>query len=188
MVDPLILWDETDRFLRLLGRSPESTDALLFPPKTGPGSDKGAFKLKLDEAGRKEAERLLSMPLYKFHSLGIRPNPGGSKAAEITQGRTLFMECDGLLSLEEQQALPELLGLPEPTVTVWTGGKSLHQYWVAEEGKELSTDAWKVAQQHLIDAVKRVASDAGVDECIKDPSRVMRAPGGFRVAPVSWTG
>ena len=64
----LVDWDETERFLSLLGRSPESTDALLFPPKTGPGSDKGAKKLKLDEAGRQEAEMLLSMPAYKFHS------------------------------------------------------------------------------------------------------------------------
>ena len=178
MADP-ILWSETLRFLELLGRTPETVDALLFPPKTGPGSDKGAQKLKLDEEGRQSAERLLSMPLYKFHSLGVRPNPGGSKAAEITEGRALFFETDGGLSIEAQEALPELLGLPEPTVTVWTGGKSLHQYWAAPEGEGLSPAEWKQAQARLIAAVKEAAPDAGVDECIKDPSRVMRAPGGL---------
>ena len=176
---PLVDWQETERFLSLIGRSPESTDALLFPPKTGPGKDKGAKKLKLNEAGKQGAERLLAMPLYRFHSLGIRPNPGGAKAADITEGRALFFEADGGLPLEAQAALPELLGLPEPTVTVWSGHRSLHCYWVAEEGQGLPPAQWKKAQERLIAAVKEVAPEAGVDEAIKDPSRVMRAPGGL---------
>lgn len=179
---PLVDWGETERFLSLLGRSPDSTDALVFPPKTGPGKDKGAKKLKLDEAGRQEAERLLAMPLYRFHSLGIRPNPGGAKAADITEGRALFFEADGGLPLEAQAALPELLGMPEPTVTVWSGHRSLHCYWVAEEGQGLPPFQWKKAQERLIAAVKEVAPEAGVDEAIKDPSRVMRAPGGLHPA------
>jgi len=180
MVEPLIIWSETLRFLELLGRTPETVNALVFPPKEGPGSDKkAAFKIKLDEAGRQEAERLLSMPLYKFHSLGIRPNPGGSKAAEITEGRALFFETDGGLSIEAQEALPELLGLPPATVTVWTGGKSLHQYWAASEGEGLSPEAWKKAQSRLIAAVAAVSEEAGVDGCIRNLDRVMRAPGGL---------
>ena len=183
MLEPLILWEETERFLSLLGRPSESTNALLFPPKTGPGSDKKtAFKLKLDEAGRKEVERLLSMPLYRFHSLGIRPNPGGAKAADITEGRALFFEADGGLPLEAQAALPELLGMPEPTVTIWSAHRSLHCYWAAEEGQGLPPYQWKKAQERLIAAVKEVAPEAGVDEAIKDPSRVMRAPGGIHPA------
>jgi hypothetical protein len=122
------------------------------------------------------------MPLYKFHSLGIRPNPGGSKAEEITEGRALFFETDGGLSIEAQEALPGLLGLPEPTVTVWTGGKSLHQYWVAPEGEGLSPEAWKQAQRRLIAAVEEVAPDAGVDECIRNLDRAMRAAGGLHPA------
>jgi len=177
--EPLVDWAETFRFLELLGRAPDSTEALLFPPKEGPGSDKSAKKLKLDEAGLQSVEQLLSMPLYRFHSLGIRPNPGGAKADDITEGRALFFEADGGLPLEAQAAFPELLGLPEPTVTVWTGGKSLHTYWVAEEGKGLPPDQWRKAQERLITAVAVVASDAGVDANIKDPSRVMRAPGGI---------
>jgi hypothetical protein len=183
MAEPLILWDQTFRFLELLGRSPESVNALVFPPKTGPGSDKKAtFKIKLDEAGRQEAERLLGTPVYRFHSFGIRPNPGGSKAEEITEGRALFFEADGGLSIEAQEALPELLGLPEPTVTVWTGGKSLHQYWAAPKGEGLSPEAWKQAQRRLIAAVASVSEEAGVDGCIRNPDRVMRAAGGLHPA------
>ena len=175
----LVDWDETERFLSLLGRSVESADALLFPPKDGPGSDKGAFKLKLDEAGRQEAERLLAMPLYRFHSLGLRPNPGGTFAKEITEGVALFCEADGGLPIEAQEAIPDLLGLPAPTVSVWTGGKSLHMYWCAKEGMSLPPTAWREAQSRLIAAIKEIVPDAGVDETIKDPSRVMRAVGGL---------
>jgi len=135
MIKPIIQWEETERFLKLLGRSPESTDALVFPPKTGPGCNKGAFKLKLDEAGRKETERLLSMPLYRFHSLGIRPNPGGAKAAEITEGVAVFCEADGGLAIEAQEAIPGPLGLPTPTFTVWTGGRASTFTGVARKAK-----------------------------------------------------
>lgn len=182
MADPRILWEEVDRFLRLLGRSAESADALLFPPKTGPGSDKGAKKARLNEEGRRSIERTLSMPLYQWHALGIRPNPGGSTAADITEGRALFFEADGSLPIETQEALPEFLGLPEPTVTVWTGGKSLHQYWAAPEGEGLSPGEWRKAQERLIAAVEEVAPDAGVDGAIKDPSRLMRCPGSLHPA------
>jgi hypothetical protein len=182
MAEPLIDWSETLRFLELLGRSAESVDALVFPPKEGPGSDKGAKKLKLDSEGRQSVERTLSMPLYRFHSLGVRPNPGGSKAAEITEGTALFFEADGGLSIEAQEALPELLGLPEPTVTVWSGRRSLHTYWVAEEGEGLSPEEWRRAQERLIAAVEEVAPDAEADASIKDPSRVMRCPGSIHPA------
>ena len=180
--EPLVDWKETDRFLRLLGRSPDSTDALLFPPKDGPGSDKGAFKFKLDEAGRQEAERLLAMPLYRFHSLGLRPNPGGTFAKEITEGVALFCEADGGLPIEAQEAIPGLLGLPAPTFTVWTGGKSLHLYWCAAEGMALTPTEWREAQSRLIAAIEETVPEAGVDSAIRDPSRVMRAVGGFHPA------
>jgi hypothetical protein len=182
MADLLIDWSEVDRFLQLLGRSADSADAVLYPPKEGPGSDKRAHKLKLDEAGRQEAERLLFMPLYRFHSLGVRPNPGGAKASKISEGVALFMEADGGLSIEAQEAIPSLLGLPEPTFTVWTGGKSLHLYWCAKEGGSLSPQAWRKAQERLIAAVEEVAPEAGVDDKIKNLSGAMRAPGSIHPA------
>lgn len=176
---PLVDWDETERFLSLLGRDAASTDALLFPPKDGPGSNKGAFKFKLGEAGKQEAERLLAMPIYKFHSLGVRPNPGGTFAKEITEGVALFCEADGGLPIEAQEAIPSLLGLPSPTVSAWSGSKSLHMYWCAAEGMALSPTAWREAQARLIAAIEGAVPDAGVDSTIRDPSRVMRAVGGL---------
>ena len=110
---PLILWDQVDRFCELLGRSPESVDAILYPPKTGTGKDKGAKKRayprRLDQKGRDGVEQLLAMPAHKDYSLAVRPNPGGSKAEEITEGVAIFYEADGKLSLEAQEALPDLM-------------------------------------------------------------------------------
>jgi hypothetical protein len=176
MPEPLILWSETDRFLKLLGRSGDVC-ALLFPPKDDKKSN--ARPLVLDEEGRRTAEAVLAMPRYGRFSLGIRINPGGTKANEITEGRALFFEADGALSNEEQQDIPKRLGWPSPSVAVRSGSRSLHQYWVAAPGKELSPLQWREAQERLIAAIQQAVPDAGVDACIKDPSRVMRAPGGI---------
>ena len=174
---PGILWGQVDRFCELLGRSPESVDSVLYPPKKGPGSKKGAHLRRLDQKGRNGVEQLLAMPAHKDYSFAIRPNPGGTKGEDITEGVALWFEADGGLPLEAQEALFSLLGLPEPTFTVWTGGKSLHQYWAAKEGEGLSPADWRKAQERLIAAVKDVAPEAEVDEALKDPNRAMRAPG-----------
>lgn len=174
---PRILWDQVDRFCELLGRAPESVDSILYPPKKGPGSKQGAQLRRLNQKGRDGMEQLLAMPLYQHHSFAIRPNPGGTKGEEITEGVALWFEADGGLPLEAQEALPSLLGLPEPTFTVWTGGKSLHQYWCAEKGQSLSPAAWCKAQERLIAAVQDAALEAEVDVALKDLNRAMRAPG-----------
>lgn len=181
---PLVDWDETERFLRLLGRSPESVDPLsvhgiLYPPKR---KEKAFPFFPLTPAGRLLAEKKLSSPEFQGHSFGIRINPGGTKAPQITAGLALFAEADGGLPIEAQAAIPGLLGLPEPTFSTWTGGKSLHLFWVAEEGMALSPEEWKKAQKRLIDAIKEVAPEAKVDEGITFPNAAMRAPGGIHPA------
>jgi hypothetical protein len=180
----LVDWDETDRFLSLLGRSPESVDPLsvhgiLYPQD----KKKKAFPFfPLTPAGRLLAEKKLSSPEFQRHSLGIRINPGGTKATQITEGVALFAEADGGLPIEAQAGIPGLLGLPEPTFTTWTGGKSLHLFWVAKEGMALPPEEWKEAQKRLISAIKEVAPEAKVDEGITFPNAVMRAPGGLHPA------
>lgn len=179
MTEPLILWDETDRFLELLGRS-QDVHAQLFPPKDDKASKGKA--LMLDAEGRRSAEALLAMPRYRRHSLGVRINPGGTKRPDITEGIALFVEGDGGLSLEEQEAIPSRLGMPCPTFTVWTGGKSLHFYWCATAGGRLSPEEFRQGQKRLIAAVKSVVPEAGVDEGINFPNAVMRAPGSLHPA------
>ena len=181
---PLVDWQETERFLRLLGRSPESVDPLsahgiLYPQNK---KEKAFPFFPLTPAGRRLAERKLASPEFQGFSLGFRVNPGGTKATQITEGVALFAEADGGLSIDAQAAIPGLLGLPEPTFTTWTGGKSLHMYWCAKEGMALSPAEWKKAQKRLIAAIKEVVPEAGVDEGITFPNAVMRAPGGIHPA------
>jgi len=177
-------WEDAERFLRLLGRSPESVDPLsvhgiLYPQNK---KEKAFPFLPLTPAGRRLAEKKLSSPEFQGFSLGFRINPGGTKAAQIKEGVALFCEADGGLSIDAQAAIPGLLGLPEPTFTVWTGGKSLHLYWCSKEGMALSPEEWKKAQKQLIAAIKEVVPEAGVDEGITFPNAVMRVPGGIHPA------
>ena len=94
-------------------------------------------------------------------------NGGGQTDADVTHGRTIFYEHDDLPK-ETQIGLCKTLGLPEPTIQVDTGGKSIHSYWVLSEGVTIAE--WKTLQKDLLDF-----SDA--DRSIKNPSRVMRLAG-----------
>jgi archaellum biogenesis ATPase FlaH len=191
-MDELIFWNEVDDFLALLGRTGE-IHLRLYPRKKKERKEISSgtalsFRL-LKKEGRsitegsagiiREIEATLRKPEYQEHSLGVVINPGGTENKQIAEGRALFFEADGGLSIEEQEAIPSLFGLPAPTMSVWTAGKSLHHYWVAGEGQGLPPDKWRKAQERLIAAVSAISPEAGVDPAIKDPSRVMRVPGGI---------
>ena len=201
MVDPLILWNEVDQFLSFLERTGD-IHVRLYPRKETDrkeGSSAAAISYTLARKERRcltktnagvirEIEATLQKLEYQEHSLGIVINPGGTKATEIKEGRALFFEADGELSLDEQLALPARIGLPAPTLSVWSGSRSVHHYWVGAPdvfgaaSKGLPPAQWKQAQERLISAVKDAVPDAGVDENIKDLPRVMRVPGGIHPA------
>lgn len=108
-----------------------------------------------------------------------RPREWGAANDQISRVVGGFAECDGGLSIEEQRQLPELAGLPAASLRVWTGGKSLHQYWLLRRGETLATEEFRKLQRALARAIKGVAPEAGVDEAISNPARVMRIPGGW---------
>jgi len=100
-------------------------------------------------------------------------NPGGHKDADITEVRAIFYEHDSM-SKENQLTLHHDLDLPEPTIQIDTGGKSIHTYFVletpalVEKGKELQTQLL-----NFVDG----------DRSIKNPSRVMRLAGAWYINP-----
>lgn len=108
-----------------------------------------------------------------------KPRVWGAANDQVTRVVGGFAECDGGLSIEEQRQLPELAGLPAASLRVWTGGKSLHQYWLLRRGESLATEEFRRLQRALARAIQVVAPEAGVDESISNPSRVMRVPGGW---------
>lgn len=94
----------------------------------------------------------------------------GAKACRdehITACRCFFVEWD-TLTIAEQLSRWRELGLPEPTVIVSTGGKSIHCYWRLRE--PITPEQWAPIQSRLIDYCE-------ADTNCKNPSRIMRLPG-----------
>ncbi|MBD1903888.1 virulence-associated E family protein [Trichocoleus sp. DQ-A3] len=94
-------------------------------------------------------------------------NPGGDCDNDITEGRAIFYEHDNMPK-EEQLYLWQKLGLPEPTFQVYTGGKSIHSYWVFKT--PISVELWKEIQVALIKYSKG-------DKKLVNPSRILRLAG-----------
>jgi hypothetical protein len=94
-------------------------------------------------------------------------NGGGHTDDKVTQCRAVFYEHDNL-DKEIQRNLWQSLGLPEPTLQIDTGGKSIHSYWVFSE--LITPQQWKELQTDLLEF-------ADADRSLKNPSRVMRLAG-----------
>lgn len=94
-------------------------------------------------------------------------NGGGQSDADVTHGQAIFYEHDDIPK-EAQVGLWQPLGLPEPTIQIDTGGKSIHSFWVFDQAIPISD--WKILQKDLLDF-------ADADRTIKNPSRIMRLPG-----------
>jgi hypothetical protein len=98
-------------------------------------------------------------------------NPGGHSDNDITEGRVIFYEHDNI-DKSIQAIFWQSLGLPEPSLQVDTGGKSVHSYWVLSEPIDVPT--WKKLQSDLLDF-------SNADRSIKNPSRVMRLAGSLYI-------
>jgi replicative DNA helicase len=94
-------------------------------------------------------------------------NPGGHKDDDIQGCRAVFYEHDDL-EKDLSKDLWRSLGLPEPTMQIDTGGKSIHTYWTLAE--VLTPAEWRELQTALLDF-------ADADRKLKNPSRVMRLAG-----------
>lgn len=93
-------------------------------------------------------------------------NGGGNTAKEITHWKAIFCEFDDI-SIEKQKTLYKDLGLPEPTIMLYTGGKSIHCYWAFQDS--ISKEDGSILQSDLIEFM-------GADKSNKDISRLFRVP------------
>ena len=149
-------WD-TSRFFEVIGKDPTKTRirAIANPSTKGRGAIKAACDAKtLDQWTR------------RHFGIYVVINNGGDDDNSIVSCPAIFVEHDDL-SIEEQAVCWQDI-LPEPTVQVFTGGKSLHQYWVFTS--PIEPGRWLVLQEKLIALLKS-------DPSVKNPSRVMRLPG-----------
>jgi hypothetical protein len=88
---------------------------------------------------------------------------------DIISCRAFFAEWDKI-SIADQLIAWRTLGLPEPTVMVLTGGKSVHVYWALDQAIDPAT--WHAITARLIAYCKS-------DPQCSNPSRLMRLPGGI---------
>jgi predicted P-loop ATPase len=157
--------NEWRSFLDILGKDIKTVRLRSFFPKGHP--------LKATDHGKKSHAD--GEWIHRMQSEGrgvyIVVNDGGDTDSEITACRAFFCEWDDRPKEEQINAYKEL-GLPEPTLQIDTGGKSIHNYWVLK--KVIDPKTWKPIQERLLD-------HADADRALKNPSRVMRLAGTFHM-------
>jgi len=105
---------------------------------------------------------------------GVNPRKrrGGTRAEDVALARCLFTEWDGI-TLEEARQRWQQVGLPQPTLLLFSGAGP-HAYWrLLEALTDLAQ--WIDLQKRLVAAVK--------SDNIHDLPRVMRLPGFINQKP-----
>ena len=157
--------NEWRTFLDILGKDIKTVRLRSFFPKGHP--------LKASDHGKKSHAN--GDWIYRMQSEGrgvyIVVNDGGDTDSEITSCRAFFCEWDDRPKEEQINAWKEL-GLPEPSLQIDTGNKSIHNYWVLK--KVIDPKTWKPIQERLLD-------HADADRALKNPSRVMRLAGTYHM-------
>jgi predicted P-loop ATPase len=152
-----VLPKDTSRFLEVIGKDPSTTRirAIANPSTQG----RGAIKATCD------AKTLEQWTRHRF-GIYVVINNGGDTDSSIVNCPAIYVEHDDL-SIEKQAVCWKGI-LPEPTIQVFTGGRSLQQYWGFTS--PIDPERWLVLQEKLIAVLQS-------DPNVKNPSRVMRLPG-----------
>ena len=149
--------------LDLLGRDERNTNIRAIPRKGLNGSAiNGNFAHDLERVQQWQASG---------RGIYLQPNPGGTKADQVTAGIALFFEHDDRPKADQQDAWI-WLGLPQPSFQLDTGGKSIHQYFVL--ASPIAVDRWAGLMDRLI-------AYASSDPNCKGANRVMRMAGGWYI-------
>jgi hypothetical protein len=164
-----------ERFHRQLGKDRSQTWLrFIHPTRKGAAADHrgltGASDLGLIEQRQRAG---FNVYVVIGNAATASGKGGGVCDADISSVPALFVEWDDGASVEDQTARPAALALPEPTITVATGGKSVHCYWVLEQ--PMAPAEWRVLQRRLI-------AHCNGDSACCNPSRVMRLPGSIYIS------
>ena len=153
------------QFIKILRKPAKASRLRAFFPSGHP--------FKSGDAGRKGAPTRQIVEEWQAEGRGVYLviNTGGDTDSEITTCHAIFCEWDDRPKDWQVTAWHDL-GLPEPTLQVDTGGKSVHTYWVFAD--PITTDQWRSLQRRLLE-------HADADRTLKNPSRVMRLPGTYHI-------
>jgi hypothetical protein len=160
---------QADRFLSLLGKEPGTARLRAFPHRGNPNKWHPEHRPNGIKA-RKGPYALAAASRWQQEGRGVYlvVNDGGDNDAQITACRAFFLEWDDR-PVPWQLSAWQRYGLGEPTISITTGGKSAHLYWVLTE--PITPAQWIPVQAALIEIT-------GADSTNRNPSRVMRLPGG----------
>ena len=175
----MIDWQQAALHVEALGIQPEDELLLaLFPPKAVGGKRSGGCTYFTVSAasGWKPEQVEAELDKRPGYSLGAIFNPGGTKNAQIKFCRFLMFEDDGPGGLEEKQKQWELAGLPRPSFQIWTGGKSVHHYWLLD--KPCTNSEFRDGMKRMACHVQKALPEAGIDSALCNPSRILRMAGG----------
>lgn len=103
-----------------------------------------------------------------YAGVNTRTKEGGAKAEDVKAFRALAADLDGGVSLDEALCRVQQANLPDPSMTVATGG-GIQFYWLLSE-PSLSPGEWIAGQRHLAEKLQG-------DTAVCDPPRVLRVPG-----------
>ena len=171
-------------FLELLGLDPAGVWFRTLTPNRGanlrrrdPGREGWAADLHGFSAAELEADCRAGGSVYLITGSASTASGRNQKGQatgcvrdeDITACSALFIEWDDI-SIAEQLIAWKTLALPEPTVMVLTGGKSVHVYWALQEPIDPAT--WRAITARLIAYCQS-------DGSCSNPSRLMRLPGGI---------
>ena len=156
-------FDEARRFIALLGKPAGAIRLRAFLHADHPA--------KPTDKGRKggSSKRLINEWQADGRGVYVVVNDGGDTNADITTCRAFFAEWDDRPK-EWQLTAWRDLKLPEPTMQIDTGGKSIHNYWVLSD--PITPAHWELVQSRLLDY-------CDADRSIKNAARVMRLPGTY---------
>ena len=165
-----------EAFLRLIGKDPAATWFRTIAKGKGCNRSRSGKDLHGFDATALEADNRAGYGIY-FITGDAEEASGKNKKtgkptgcvedSDITRCRAVFVEWDDQ-PIEWQLSAWHELNLPEPTLMVTTGGKSVHCYWVLSDALPIAE--WEKLQERLI-------TYAGGDTKCKNPSRLMRLPG-----------
>ncbi|MGK7951794.1 MAG: DUF3987 domain-containing protein, partial [Xenococcaceae cyanobacterium] len=132
------------------------------------------------DKGRKLEGTFPHLPWHKIEQMQTEGrgcyfvvNGGGHSDRHVQKGRAIFFEHDHL-NKNLQRTLWKQLNLPEPTIQIDTGGKSIHTKYTLST--PCSVEQWRELQTDLLEYVDG-------DRQIKNPSRVMRLAGAYHLKP-----
>ena len=161
---------QCQQFLKLLGKPQDAAWVRYLDPlskrATGAGQHWFGSAQDLEKLQKRQAN---GFDAYFVIGNGTTATgtTGNQNDSDITDIPALFVEWDNK-PIEWQINAWKELGLPEPSIQVHTGGKSIHNYWVLDE--PMAPAEWRVL-------IKRLISYCCADKANSNPSRVMRMPG-----------